>query len=51
MNEFDMTSMSGKVVSDYEHILIKMMQLNNKSVDNFEFDQEKVDYHYSKVGK
>jgi len=37
---------SGKVETPYEHILIKLMQIRNTPILNFEFDQKKVDFHY-----
>jgi len=30
-----------------EHVLIKLMQLRRTPITSFEFDQEKVDYHYN----
>jgi len=42
---------SGKAESAYEHILIKLMQIRNTPIINFEFDQDRVDYHYNQWRK
>lgn len=38
---------TGKAETINEHILIKLMQLRNTPIDNFDFDQERVDSHYN----
>lgn len=38
---------TGKAETTNEHILIKLMQLRNTPMDSFDFDQEKVDFHYN----
>ena len=38
---------TGKAETAYEHILIKLMQLRNTPMLSFEFDQERVDFHYN----
>ena len=38
---------TGKAETAYEHILIKLMQLRGTPMTSFEFDQEKVDFHYN----
>ena len=38
---------TGKAETAYEHILIKLMQIRNTPIRNFEFDQERVDFHYN----
>ena len=37
---------TGKAETRNEHILIKLMQIRNTPIKTFEFDQEKVDFHY-----
>lgn len=38
---------TGKAETANEHILIKLMQIRNTPITNFEFDQERVDFHYA----
>lgn len=38
---------TGRAETANEHILIKLMQLRNTPINNFEFDQKKVDFHYN----
>jgi hypothetical protein len=44
---------TGRVETAYEHILIKLMQLRGTPMTSFEFDQDRVDFHYNqwKLGK
>lgn len=35
---------TGKAETHNEHILIKLMQIRNTPIVNFEFDQDRVDY-------
>ena len=42
---------SGRAETAYEHILIKLMQIRNTPITNFEFDQDMVDYHYNQWRK
>jgi len=37
---------TGKAETAYEHILIKLMQIRLTPITTFEFDQERVDFHY-----
>lgn len=37
---------TGKAETANEHILIKLMQLRGTPMRSFEFDQDKVDFHY-----
>jgi len=37
---------TGNAETAYEHILIKLMQIRNTPIKNFEFNQDKVEYHY-----
>jgi len=37
---------TGKAETANEHILLKLMQLRGTPMTSFEFDQEKVDFHY-----
>ena len=38
---------SGEAETANEHVLIKLMQIRNTPILNFEFDQERVDYLYN----
>ena len=38
---------TGKAETANEHILIKLMQLRNTPMTSFEFNQERVDFHYN----
>lgn len=38
---------TGKAETANEHILIKLMQLRKTPMDGFDFDQERVDFHYN----
>ena len=38
---------TGKAETANEHILIKLMQLRGTPMDSFEYDQERVDFHYN----
>jgi hypothetical protein len=38
---------TGKAETAHEHILIKLMQLRGTPMTSFEFDQDRVDFHYS----
>jgi len=37
---------TGKAETANEHILIKLMQIRGTPMTSFEFDQERVDFHY-----
>ena len=37
---------TGKAETANEHILIKLMQIRGTPMDSFEFEQDKVDFHY-----
>lgn len=37
---------TGKAETAYEHILIKLLQLRGTPMTCFEFDQERVDFHF-----
>lgn len=37
---------TGRAETANEHILIKLMQLRGTPMTNFEYDQERVDFHY-----
>lgn len=37
---------TGKAETVYEHVLIKLMQLRNTPMTSFEYDQERVNFHY-----
>ena len=37
---------TGKAETVNEHILIKLMQIRGTPMDSFEFEQDKVDFHY-----
>ena len=37
---------TGKAETAYEHILIKLMQLRGTPMISFEFNQDKVNFHY-----
>jgi len=37
---------TGKAETFNEHVLIKLMQLRNTPITNFDFDQDRVDAHY-----
>ena len=43
---FVMDNGTGKAETANEHILIKLMQLRGTPMTSFEYDQEKVDFHY-----
>ena len=43
---FVMDNGTGKAETINEHILIKLMQLRGTPITSFEFDQERVDFHY-----
>ena len=38
---------TGKAETANEHILIKLMQLRNTPINNFDFDQDRVDSFYN----
>ena len=38
---------TGKAETFNEHILIKLMQLRNTPITNFDFDQDRVDSYYN----
>jgi len=38
---------TGKAETAFEHILIKLMQIRGTPMTSFEFDQERVDYHFN----
>ena len=38
---------TGKAETFNEHILIKLMQLRNTPITNFDFDQDRVDAYYN----
>ena len=38
---------TGKAETINEHILIKLMQLRGTPITSFEFEQERVDFHYN----
>ena len=42
-----MNNGTGKAETPNEHILIKLMQIRETPMNSFEFDQEKVDFHYN----
>jgi len=42
---------TGKAETLNEHILIKLMQLRGTPMNTFEFDQERVDFHYNQWSK
>lgn len=42
---------TGKAETANEHILIKLMQLRKTPMTSFEYDQEKVDFHYEQWKK
>lgn len=42
---------TGKAETPNEHVLIKLMQIRNTPIKNFEFDQEQVDFHFDKWSK
>lgn len=37
---------TGKAETAHEHILIKLMQLRGTPMISFEYEQERVDFHY-----
>jgi len=37
---------TGKAETANEHILIKLMQIRNTPMTSFDFDQERVNFHY-----
>lgn len=44
---FVMDNGTGKAETAHEHILIKLLQLRGTPMTSFEFDQERVDFHYN----
>ena len=38
---------TGKAETAYEHILVKLMQLRGTPMNSFDYDQGKVEFHYS----
>ena len=44
--KYVMDNGTGKAETTNEHILIKLMQLRRTPMISFEFDQDKVDFHY-----
>jgi len=43
---FVMDNGTGRAETAHEHILIKLLQLRKTPMTCFEFDQEKVDFHF-----
>jgi len=42
-----MNNGTGNAETPNEHILIKLMQIRNTPMKNFNFEQERVDFHYN----
>ena len=42
-----MDNRTGKAETANEHILLKLMQIRGTPMTSFEFDQERVDFHYN----
>lgn len=42
---------TGRAETPNEHVLIKLMQIRNTPIKNFEFEQEQVDFHFDQWSK